>query len=158
MSKPLFSGIIVGGGTMYLVSACLVGINCRYDGKSTLNKDLEKLLKDGKAIVLCPEVLGGLDTPREPCEIRVLDGERKVVSKSGRDCTDAFKRGADIALQVCKAAGITEAILQNRSPSCGCGKIYDGSFSGKLIDGNGMTAELLKQNGIRVFNEDNWKK
>ena len=142
---------------MYLVSACLVGINCRYDGKSTLNKELEQLLKDGKAIILCPEVLGGLDIPRDPCELVESGDSRRVVSKSGKDCTEAFRYGAEVALQVCRAAGITEAILQNRSPSCGCGKIYDGSFSGKLIDGNGITAELLKQNGIIVYNEDNWK-
>ena len=143
---------------MYIISACLVGINCRYDGKSTRNDDLEELLKEGKAIALCPEVLGGLEIPREPCELNETADGRIVISKSGGDCTEAFRHGAEVALKVCRAAGITEAILQNRSPSCGCGRIYDGSFSGRLIEGNGITAELLELNGITVFNEENWNK
>lgn len=142
---------------MYLVSACLVGVNCRYNGKSTLSEHLVKLFEAGKVIPVCPEVLGQLPIPRQPAEIiREQDGSIRVISKSGKDVTKEFLDGAIKTLEICRNAGIEVAILQSRSPSCGYGKTYDGSFSGNLIEGNGLAADLLAQNGIKIYNEDNW--
>ena len=132
-----------------LVSACLLGINCRWDGKNRLNRKCLKLLKKGEAIPVCPEQLGGLPTPREPSEQK----GNKVISKSGKDVTENFKRGAKEVLKLAKSLNIKEAILKSKSPSCGCGTIYDGSFSGRLISGDGITAALLKKNGIKVTTE-----
>lgn len=144
---------------MYLVSSCLAGINCRYDGKNNLNKKVAELVQAGKAILVCPEVLGGLDIPRAPSEITVdQEGNKKVVTEKGKDVTAEFKLGAEKTLQIAKIVEAKKAILQQRSPSCGCGKIYDGSFSGNLIRGNGLTAELLIENGIEVLNEADFKK
>jgi len=143
---------------MYLVSACLVGINCRYDGKNTFDEKLAELVREGRAIPLCPEVLGGLPTPRESCEIRQgEDGSRRVISRSGTDCTEAYNEGARKTLEICRIAGIKKAVLQQRSPSCGCGRIYDGTFSGRLIEGNGITTELLMKNGIDVYTAESWE-
>jgi uncharacterized protein YbbK (DUF523 family) len=107
------------------------------------------LLKSETLIPICPEQLGGLPTPREPAEIR---GER-VVTRSGKDVTENFKRGAKEVLKIAKLYGIKEAIMKQRSPSCGCGEIYDGTFSGKTIKGDGVTTTLLKKNGIKVISE-----
>lgn len=161
-----------GGCTMYMVSACLAGINCRYDGKNTLDERIAELVREGRAIPLCPEVLGGLPTPRESCEIveRVPrsdsestrgnegDGniERRVLGTSGTDHSEAYRKGAEKTLEICRIAGIDTVILQDRSPSCGFGRIYDGSFSGRLTEGNGVTAELLQLNGIKVINISDW--
>jgi len=143
---------------MYLISACLVGINCRYNGTNTLDQKLMELMEEGKAIAVCPELLGKLPIPREPCEIIITkDGKRKVVSQSGEDYTYEYLEGAKKTLEICKVIGIEKAILQSRSPSCGYGKIYDGTFSSKLIEGNGLTAGILSKNGLKVFNEENWK-
>lgn len=140
---------------MYIVSACLAGIKCRYDGKSNKNEYIEKLVKEGKAIPVCPEVLGGLSIPRVPCEIlSYKKGKRKVVNKEGRDCTEEFFLGAEKTFQIIKATGIKTAILKSKSPSCGSGKIYDGSFKGRLIKGDGITSEVLKSHGITVYAED----
>jgi uncharacterized protein YbbK (DUF523 family) len=133
-----------------LCSACLLGIKCRYDGQSKLNEKVIKLSKKEILIPVCPEQLGGLSTPREASEQR----GRKVVTKSGKDVTKNFKEGAKQVLKLAKLFGIKEAILKQRSPSCGCGQIYDGTFSGKIIRGNGITAALLKRNGIRVVSEE----
>ncbi len=142
---------------MYIISACLVGINCRYNGKNSLNKELAQLVEDGKAIPICPEVLGQLPIPREPCEtITTKEGVRKVMSVSGVDYSKEFLDGAMKTLEICNIIGIKTAILQSRSPSCGYGKIYDGTFTGRLIEGNGLTAEILIENGIKVLNEENW--
>lgn len=139
---------------MYLISACLGGVNCRYDGKNSENKAVMDLIKSGKAILMCPEQLGGLPTPRISCEIITQkDGTKKVVSRDNEDFTDNFIRGAEEVLKIAKASGIKKAILKSKSPSCGCGLIYDGTFSGKLIEGNGVTAELLCKNGIEVRTE-----
>ncbi len=138
----------------YLISACLAGINCRYDGKNTLSQELKKLVRSGEAITACPEVLGGLSIPRDPCEIQVKSGKRYLISKQGKDCTEQFQKGAEETLKICRDNNIEVAILKQKSPSCGCGKIYDGSFSGKIISGNGITAELLLKNGIRVLTEE----
>lgn len=147
---------------MILVSACLCGINTRYDGKSNLKEDVFEMVRDGIAIPVCPEQLGGLETPRFPSELKdgsgrdVLQGNASVVDVYGRDVTQKFFRGAVETLEICKKLNIKKAVLKSKSPSCGLGKIYDGSFKRKLIDGNGVTCELLLQNNIEVFCENNF--
>ena len=135
---------------MKLCSACLLEIRCRYDGASKPNDKAIQLAKKETLIPICPEQLGGLPTPREPAEQR---GE-KVITKSGRDVTGNFVRGAEQVLQLTRLFGIKEAIPKQRSPSCGCGRIYDGTFSGNIIKGDGVTTSLLKKNGIRVISEE----
>lgn len=134
---------------MILVSACLAGFPCRYDGTSKTNEKIVQLVREGKAIPVCPEQLGGLTTPRLPSEIK----NDRVFSSEGRDVTPEFEKGAAAVLQIAKEYGCTKAILKARSPSCGKGQIYDGTFSGKLVDGNGKTTELLLENGIEVITE-----
>ena len=131
---------------MMIVSACLAGFPCRYDGKARPCAQVVELVRAGKAIPVCPEQLGGLPTPRTSCEIR----EGRVVDADGRDRTEAFRRGARAVLQIAQTYGATEALLQSRSPSCGSGRIYDGSFTKMLTAGDGVTARLLKENGIQV--------
>jgi uncharacterized protein YbbK (DUF523 family) len=135
---------------MRLCSACLLGIKCRYDGKSKLNEKVIELSREEILIPVCPEQLGGLPTPREPTELR---GGR-VVTKSGEDLTKYFEMGAEQVLEKAKLLGVKTAILKQGSSSCGCGKIYDGTFSGKIIEGDGVTATLLKKNGISVISEE----
>lgn len=143
---------------MYIVSACLAGIKCKYNGKDNKNEAIAKLVEEGKAIPVCPEVLGGLPTPRVPCEIIKDDkGNIKVMDKEGVDRTAEFLEGAKKALAIGKVVGAEVAILKANSPSCGCGFIYDGTFSGKLIEGNGVTTDLLAKNGIKVYDEKNYK-
>ena len=132
---------------MYLVSACLAGFRCRYDGKVTTDLSIVELVKSGKAIPVCPEMLGGLPCPRIPCE-RTQDG--KVMAADGSDKTAAFASGAEEVLRLADLYGCDRAILKAKSPSCGKGRIYDGTFTGTLTDGNGVTAELLERNGIAV--------
>lgn len=134
---------------MYLVSSCLAGINCRYNGKSSENKFIIDLIKSGNAIPLCPECIGGLPTPRDPSEIV----EGRVLTNKGVDVTKEFILGAEKILEICKLLKIKKAILKSNSPSCGYLTIYDGSFTGKLITGNGITSDLLSKNGIEVFTE-----
>ncbi len=147
-----------------LVSACLLGFECRYDGKS---KPCEKLLElakeeDTVLIPVCPEQLGGLPTPRLPSERqRTSKGETRSAAKKdavlmsdGTDVTANYRKGAGIALSVAKMNGIDFAVLKSGSPSCGKGTIYDGSFSGKKTQGNGVTAELLLEEGYRVLTEE----
>lgn len=139
---------------MYLLSSCLAGINCRYDGGNNFNKKAAELVKEGKAIPVCPEVLGGLDTPRDPAEIVIdQEGNQRVMTVKGNDVTAEFKRGAEKTLKIAEIVEAEKALLQQRSPSCGFGKVYDGSFSGNLVEGNGLTAELLIKNGIEVLTE-----
>jgi uncharacterized protein YbbK (DUF523 family) len=138
---------------MYLVSACLAGVNCRYDGKDSLNEKVQELVNQGKAIPVCPEQLGGLSTPRISCERVSLSGGRKVINKEGIDRTEEFQLGAERTLAIAKALGVTKAIMKSKSPSCGCGQIYDGTFSGTLIPGNGMAVELLLNNDIEVITD-----
>lgn len=133
-----------------ICSACLLGVNCRYDGKSKPNDKALALLRQAILIPVCPEQLGGQKTPRENSEIK--DG--RVISASGRDETDEFVLGAKETLKIAKLYSAKDAVLKQKSPSCGCGKIYDGSFSGKIIKGNGFTAELLLKNGIKVISEE----
>ena len=132
-----------------LVSACLLGIGCRYDGKHKENPEILKLGEKYNLIPFCPEIYGGLPTPRIPSE-RIGD---KVMMKDGRDVTENYARGAHEALTICQIYGIKTAILKERSPSCGKGEIYDGSFSGTLTKRDGVTAELLISEGIRVLGE-----
>ena len=138
-----------------LVSACLCGKDCKWDGGNNKNQKLLDYMESmrGKAEFheVCPEQMGGLSTPRPASEIRAED--RRVVNTEGHDVTEEFERGAELALQVAKKYGCTLAILKERSPSCGCHGIYDGTFSKKIVDGMGKTAELLKANGIKVIGE-----
>ncbi len=133
-----------------LVSACLVGINCRYDGRSKINGDIESLREYFDFILICPEVEGGLPTPRAPSE---RNGE-KVINSLGADNTSFFLQGAHKALKLAQANNVRFALLKSRSPSCGLGLIYDGTFSKTLAPGNGVTADLLLAHGIEVFSED----
>lgn len=135
---------------MMIVSACLAGLPCRYDGKARLCAEVMELVRAGKAIPLCPEQLGGLPTPRPPCEL--LDG--RVVDAQGTDRTQEYRRGAEAVLTAARMYGATQALLQKRSPSCGSGWIYDGTFSKKLVQGDGITARLLAENGIQVIGID----
>ena len=135
---------------MKIVSACLAGFPCRYDGKSRLCAEAVELVRAGKAIPVCPEQLGGLATPRPPCEI--LAG--RVVDRNGVDRTEDYRRGAAAVLEIAKTYGATEALLQKRSPSCGAGWIYDGTFSKTLVQGDGITARLLLENEIQVIGMD----
>ena len=136
---------------MILVSACLVGINCKYSGGNNYNQKIFDLVKEGKAIPICPEQLGGLNTPRKTVELKVINGKRYAIDNEGNDLTENFERGALEVLNLAKDLNINKAILQPRSPSCGVNKIYSGNFDNKLVDGNGILAELLKQNGIDVL-------
>ena len=142
---------------MILVSACLAGINCKYNGGNNYNEKVFNLVKEGKAIPVCPEQLGGLTTPRKPSEIKIVDGKRYVINKEGIDVTEEFEKGAEEVLALVKKLDIKKAILQTRSPSCGKGKIYSGNFDRNLVDGNGILADLLLKNGIEVINSDDIK-
>ena len=144
---------------MYLISACLCGVNCKYNGLNNYNEICEKLLASGKAILVCPEQLGGLPTPRIPSEIignslDILDGKGEVVNKEGSDVTAQFIKGAKETLNIAKKLNIKTAILKDGSPSCGVNYIYDGNFSGTKIKGMGVTAQLLKESLIDVISED----
>lgn len=135
---------------MKIVSACLAGIKCRYDGEGKPCQKVLDLIKQGKAIPICPEQLGGLTTPRNPAEQK----ENKVFTKTGEDVTSQFENGAEESLKIALLANCDEAILKSKSPFCGCGKVYDGTFSGKLIDGDGVFAKILKKNNIKVISEN----
>lgn len=132
-----------------LVSACLLGINCKYNGNNNKNDKILELLKDHDLIPICPETLGGLPTPRTPSEIQ----NDKVITKDGRDVTKEYQKGAEETLKIAKLYDCKIAILKEKSPSCGCGKIYDGTFSKTLINGDGMTTRLLKENNIKIIGE-----
>ncbi|MFW6008755.1 MAG: DUF523 domain-containing protein [archaeon] len=140
---------------MIIISACLAGVNCKYNGENNKNDKALQLVNKGKAIILCPEILGGLDIPRIPCEIVEINNKSRVINKKGIDKTTEFYKGAKKTLEIAKIIGANKAILKSKSPSCGVGKIYDGSFSGKLVDGNGITADLLIENGIEVISDNN---
>lgn len=132
-----------------LISACLLGCRCRYDGASRAHPLVEQLAERHTLVPVCPEQLGGLPTPRPPAER--LGGS--VATRDGRDVTAQYRRGAEEALALCRALGCGAAVLKERSPSCGHGKIYDGTFSGTLVPGSGVTAELLAAQGIPVYGE-----
>ena len=136
------------------VSACLLGTPCRYDGKSKADARVQALVGKYEIVPVCPEQLGGLPTPRVPSERR---GER-VVTAGGRDVTEAYRRGAEAALALCQQNGCEAAVLKEKSPSCGCGQIYDGTFSSRLIAGDGVTVEMFKAHGIVVCGESDVEK
>lgn len=148
------------GDKMILVSSCLVGKRCRYDGRSQPNEEALRLYNMGAAFPVCPECLGGLKVPRPSAEIvggsgeDVLSGSARVIARlpngSEKDVTTEFILGAYKTLETAKECGADEVLLKAKSPSCGCGLIYDGSFSGRLREGNGVTAALLLKNGIGV--------
>nr|VFK47179.1 MAG: Uncharacterized conserved protein YbbK, DUF523 family [Candidatus Kentron sp. TC]VFK47949.1 MAG: Uncharacterized conserved protein YbbK, DUF523 family [Candidatus Kentron sp. TC] len=135
---------------MKLCSACLLGIDCVYDGGNNKNEEILRLLRRETLIPVCPEQLGGLPTPRIPAEQR---GQR-VITKKGIDVTENFRKGARETLRLARLYGAREVILKQRSPSCGVGQIHDGTFSGRVIVGNGITAALLKENGLKVMSEE----
>lgn len=139
-----------------LISRCLLGDPCRYDGKSKPLPDetLQALRARYDLIPVCPEVLGGLPTPRTPSE---RQGDR-VVMKPGADVTEEYRRGAEAALQAAQENLVCAAVLKERSPSCGKGKIYDGTFTGTLTEGNGVTAEILMNAGFTVYGESEIEK
>ena len=132
-----------------LVSACLLGMDCRYDGTHAYCPALEQLMAEHVLIPVCPERRGGLPTPRVPAE---RQGER-VVTRDGDDVTSAYIAGAQEALRLAKQYDCRYAIFKERSPSCGSGAIYDGSFSSRLIPGDGVAAQLLRKNGVIVLGE-----
>lgn len=136
-----------------IVSACLLGVSCRYDGNSKPNEKIIDLKEKYNLIPICPEIMGGLPTPRMPAEIK--DG--RVKTENGIDVTEEYKKGADEAIKLARLFGCKKAILKENSPSCGCGKIYNGEFTRTLKDGNGITAELFIKNGIDVFGENSDK-
>ncbi len=147
---PDTSPVISSNISPILVSACLAGVACRYDGVASPHPEVLRLLATGRAVPVCPEVLGGLPVPREPVELR----QGRAVGRSGRDVTEAFQAGAQRALALAREHGCTAAILKARSPSCGPGQIYDGTFSRTLVPGHGLLAALLKQSGIAVRSEE----
>lgn len=133
-----------------LISACLLGENCKYDGTNNEIKKLKNLSKYYDLVLFCPEVSGGLKTPRYKSEIK----DNKVINEKNKDVTDFFQDGAYWAYVICMKHKIKLAILKEKSPSCGVNQIYDGSFSSKLIDGQGITTKKLIDNGIKVINEE----
>ena len=130
-----------------LVSACLLGTNCKYNGGNNYSEEIMEFLKDYDVIPVCPEIMGGLPTPRPASEI-IGD---KIMTNINTDVTDNYKKGAEETLKLAKLLGAKKALLKAKSPSCGNGKIYDGTFSGILIDGDGITTKLLKENDIEVI-------
>ena len=133
-----------------LVSACLLGKNCKYNGKNNYNEKVCALAKKYDLIPVCPETAGGLSAPRNPAEIC---GQQVLLSDK-TDVTAEFKKGAELTLETALACNCKKAMLKAKSPSCGSGRIYDGTFSKKLVCGDGVTAKLLKENGIVIFNEE----
>lgn len=133
----------------YLISACLCGENCRYDGGRFDYPALRRLVEEGAALPYCPEHEGGLPIPRKPCEIV----GNKVLAADGTDCTAEYTRGAEGALALCRQHGITAAILKDGSPSCGSTRIYDGTHTGTKIPGMGLAARLLSENDVTLYSE-----
>ena len=130
------------------ISACLLGRNCKYNGKNNYNASLCKLLEGHEIVPICPETMGGLSTPRTPCELK----NGKVISKTGVDCTFEYVKGSQLAYDLVKDCDLI--ILQKRSPSCGNSLVYDGTFSGKLISGQGVFAQMLKNLNIPILEAD----
>ena len=135
--------------TRVVFSQCMLGVRCRYDGKCSVKEAVRDEACARGWIPVCPEILGGLTTPRPPAE-RIGD---RVMNCEGGDVTENYRRGAEEALKIAQLYGCKYALLKERSPSCGCGEIYDGTFSGTKIAGDGVTAALFKENGIQVFGE-----
>lgn len=152
------------GGERYVVSACLAGARSRFDGTSKRSARVERLVRDGEAIPVCPEQLGGLPTPRPATEIAggggaaVLADRARVLTANGSDLTANFLRGAEEAAALAELFGATSAILKSRSPSCGCGAVYDGSFKDRVVDGDGVLTALLRRKGLKVMTEEEFEK
>ena len=149
--------------TLWLVSRCLLGEHCRYDGRARPNNAVLSLTRQGvRLLPICPECDGGLPTPRTPSEIQggdgadVLDGRARVMSIDGLDRTEAFLQGAHKALLLAQKENAQGAILKAKSPSCGSGRIYDGRFSGSLVAGDGVTTALLRRAGFRIRSESDF--
>lgn len=143
---------------MYIISSCLCGVNCKYNGKNNLNNKCVEIFKSGEAILVCPEQLGGLSTPRTPAEIQgtsegIIDGDGKVLDKENIDVTKEFLKGAYETLNIARLSNITKAILKDGSPSCGVNYVYDGNFTGRKIMGKGLTTALLENKGIKVISD-----
>jgi len=144
----------------YIISACLIGKNCFYDGKSRKDEKIKEIFDSGQAVAVCPEQLGNLPTPRSPSEIfggdgyDVLKGKAFVFNKEGKDVSVNFIKGAKEFLSIAKENKIKTAILKSNSPSCGKGMIYDGTFRNKLRKGDGVTAALLLKNNIEILTEE----
>lgn len=136
-----------------LISSCLLGIPCRYDGQSKSYSGIEKLTDRFELVPFCPECYGGLPTPRNPAEIQSYDGSIRVITNQGKDVTREYVSGAESALELCKQLNISLALLKAKSPSCGRDRVYDGTFSSNLKNGDGITAGLLQKNNIRVYTE-----
>ena len=157
MAKAIKDAVGAAPRPRYVVSGCLAGLCCRYDGGSNPCPQVVELVEAGLAVPVCPESLSGLPVPRPPCE-QVLAGPEKneirVLSRDGADVTAAFERGAERALAAALASGAREAILKARSPSCGVGKVYDGSFSHTLRPGDGLWAKRLREAGFSLWTED----
>lgn len=143
---------------MYLISACLIGVNCRYDGKNNFNQRLYEYFKESLLYPVCPEVIGGLSIPRLPCEIKREDDSIKVIDIRDNDKSKYFISGAKKTLKLAKILNVKGAIFMERSPSCGVNKIYDGSFSNNLIEGKGITTSLLEKEGFKVYSENDLNK
>ncbi|WNS81502.1 DUF523 domain-containing protein [Domibacillus sp. DTU_2020_1001157_1_SI_ALB_TIR_016] len=145
---------------MIMVSSCLAGMKVRYNGTDRLDERIRQLVEEKKAVMVCPELLGGFQTPRPPAEIvggtgeDVLDGRAKVIDQFGNDVTDMYVAGARAALKTAQEIGAEAAVLKENSPSCGSRAIYNGSFSGEKIAGAGVTTALLRRHGIRVLSEE----
>jgi len=141
----------MGERARILVSACLLGAEVRHHGGAATveHPALRRWREEGRIVGVCPEIAGGLPSPRPPAEIRGLH----VVTREGRDVTAAFETGADVAVRVARELGIHVAVLKSRSPSCGTDEIYDGTFSGRLIEGDGITSAALRREGVQVFDE-----
>jgi uncharacterized protein YbbK (DUF523 family) len=137
-----------------LVSACLLGVNCKYNGANNKVDQLIENMENVTFIPVCPEQLGGLTTPRPPAEII---GENKIINNKGLDVTKEFLIGAEETLRIAKLYQCKYAIMKERSPSCGSNQIYDGSFQGKVKAGAGKAALLLEEHGIKVFSEENYE-
>ena len=133
-----------------LVSACLLGVNCKYDGENNINEKVLEYIKDKEVIPICPEIYGGLKTPRTPSEIL----KDKVMTKDNIDVTKEYRKGAEETLYLAKLFNVKKALLKAKSPSCGNKEIYDGSFTKNKIKGMGITARLLKENGIEILSEE----
>ena len=142
-----------------LISACLSGVKCRHNGRDSKSEEAMERFKEEELVPVCPEQLGGLSTPRPPAEIvggdgaDVLDGCASVITVDGEDKTSEFLGGAHQTLEIATSHNATHAVLKSNSPSCGCGQIYDGSFTSKLSKGDGVTAALLRRHGIHVMTE-----
>lgn len=136
-----------------LVSSCLLGFNTKYNGKNNYKKSMEYLKDNYEIIIFCPEQAGGLTTPRLPSEIQE-DGS--ILLKDGTDVTYNFIKGAEETVKLVKMLDIKHAVLKAKSPSCGNGKIYDGNFQGNLVDGDGITVKMLKEIGIKIYDENNF--